>query len=180
MPIIAPITSTSSSNPSRIDSGRPDEEDLHLRHQPGQHAEPEIEQQPEDQKRRGELNADAECRRDDSCHVLRRVAHERQFARRKDRVAVIHRHDHQVMEIGGKHQRNTEHGQKISDQRALFVLGRIDGRDEAQTQLLCDDGSRVTCSAEIASRAVKPSTAPTINSWNSRISAGPNVLRSTT
>ena len=76
-----------------------------------------------------------------SRHVLRRIAHERQFARRKDRVAVIHRHDHQVVEIGGKHQRNTEHGQKISDQRALFVLGRIDGRDEAQTQLLCDDGS---------------------------------------
>jgi len=78
---------------------------------------------------------------DDARHVLRRVAHKRQFARLKDFVAVIHRRDHQMVQISGKHQSDTEHGQKISDQKALLVLGRIDSSDEPEAQLLGNDRS---------------------------------------
>src|SRR5690606_19108946 len=38
-----------------------DEEDLHLRHQPREHAEAEVEQQAEDDERCGKLHAEAEC-----------------------------------------------------------------------------------------------------------------------
>jgi hypothetical protein len=112
-----------------------------LRHQARQHAEPKIEQESKDQKRRRELDADAKGGGDDACHVLRRVAHQRQLTRRKDCVAVVHRHDDQVVQVRGENHGDAKHGQEISDQRTLFVLGRINGGDEAQAQLLRDDRS---------------------------------------
>ena len=49
-------------------------------------------------------------------HVLRGIAHQRQFARLEDRVAVIHCRDRQVMQVGGKNQRDAEDRQEISNQ----------------------------------------------------------------
>src|SRR5881227_2950233 len=37
-------------------------------------------------------------------------------------VAVVERRDHQVMQIGGKHQREAEHGQEIRDDHTLLAL----------------------------------------------------------
>ena len=77
----------------------------------------------------------------DAGDVLRGVADQRQFARLEDRVAVVHRGNDEMMQIGGKDQRDAKQREKIADQQALLVLGRVDGGDEAQAQLLGDDGA---------------------------------------
>ena len=47
--------------PTRIVAGMREEEDLELRHQPRQHAEPEIEQDAEDDEGRRELHREREA-----------------------------------------------------------------------------------------------------------------------
>ena len=47
--------------------------------------------------------------------------------------------------------------EEIADDHALLALGRIDRGDEAEPQLLGDTEPAI-CSAEIVSRAVRPST----------------------
>ena len=63
--------------------------------------------------------------------MLRHVADQRDLARLEDGVAVVHRRDHQVMQVGGKDQRDAKHAEEITDDHALLVLGRIDRGDEA-------------------------------------------------
>ena len=46
-----------------------------------------------------------------------------------------------MMHIGGEQQRDAEDGEEISDQHALLALRRIDRRDEAEAELLGDDGA---------------------------------------
>ena len=46
------------------------------------------------------------------------------------------------MQVGGEQQRNAEDGQKVADHDALLALGRIDGGDEAEAELLGDHGAR--------------------------------------
>ena len=41
--------------------------------------------------------------------VLRDVAGQRHLARREQRVAVVQRGDHQMMQVGGEDQRDAEH-----------------------------------------------------------------------
>ena len=118
-----------------IDSGRPMKNTCICGMRRDNTPEAEIEQQPEHEKRRRELNADAKRGGDDPGHMLRRVAHQRQFARLKNRVAVVHCRDHQMMQIGGENQRDAEHRQEISDQKPLLVLRWIDGGDKSKAQV---------------------------------------------
>ena len=74
--------------------------------------------------------------------MLRHIADDRHLAGRENRVAVVERRDHQMMQIGGENQRDAEQGEEIADQRALLILGRIDGGDKAQAHLLGDDRTR--------------------------------------
>ncbi len=46
------------------------------------------------------------------------------------------------MQVGGEDQRHAEHGEKIADQNALLVLRRVNGGDEAETELLRHDRAR--------------------------------------
>src|ERR1700687_3130144 len=119
-----------------------DEIDLHLRHQPRQHPEPDIENQTEHQKRRRKLYADLERGGEGAAGERRDSAARHQLARRKNRVAVVERGDDEVMGVGCKQQRHAEDGEEISDQEALLTLGRIDGGDEAEAKLLGDHRSR--------------------------------------
>ena len=41
------------------------------------------------------------------------VAQDRNLARREQRVAVVERRDHQMMQVGGEDQRDAEHAEKI-------------------------------------------------------------------
>ena len=75
---------------------------------------------------------------DDADDVLRGVADQRHLARLEDRVAVVHRRDHQVMHVGGEDQRDAEQREEIADQHALLVLRRVDRGDEAEAELLGD------------------------------------------
>ncbi len=70
------------------------------------------------------------------------VAEQRHLARAEQRVAVVERGDHEVMQVGGEDQRDAEHGQEIADDHALLALRRIDRGDEAEPELLGDDGAR--------------------------------------
>ena len=60
--IIAPSTSSRMKEPDQDRHRQADEEHLHLRHQPRQHTKAQVEQQPEHDERRRELDADAERR----------------------------------------------------------------------------------------------------------------------
>src|SRR5450432_1400022 len=60
--------------------GYADEIDLHLRHQPRQHAEPDIENQAEHQKRRRKLHADLERGGKGAGRQIRDIAARHQFA----------------------------------------------------------------------------------------------------
>ncbi len=119
-----------------------DKIDLHLRHQPRQHAEPDVEDEAEHQKRRGELQADLEGRRErpggKRCDIAARHA----LARRKDLVAVVQRGDHEMVAVGGKQQGHAEQSEEVADQHALLALGRIDRGDETEPDLLRDHGAR--------------------------------------
>ena len=68
--------------------------------------------------------------------MLRHIADDRHLAGRENPVAVVERDDHQMMQVGGENQRDAHDGEKIADQRALLVLSRIDGGDEAKPHLL--------------------------------------------
>src|SRR5712691_1199516 len=118
-----------------------DEEHLHLRHQPRQHAEPEVEQQPEHQERRGELHADPERAGGRGRDQRGDVAHERNLARLEQHVAVVERGDEQVMQVGGEQHGDAEDGEEVADQHALLPLGRVDRGDEAEAELLGDDAA---------------------------------------
>src|ERR1700681_1605173 len=93
-----------------------DEINLHLRHQPRQHAESDIENQAEHQKRRRKLHADPERGGEGAGGERRDVAARHQFARRENRVAVVERGDDEVMAVGRKQQRHAEDGEEVSDQ----------------------------------------------------------------
>src|SRR5262245_30944654 len=71
--------------------------------------------------------------------MLRRVTQQRQFARLKYRVAVVHRRDHEMMQIGGEYERYAEHRQEISDQKALLVLSWVNGSNKSKPKLLGND-----------------------------------------
>src|SRR6266550_1225098 len=72
---------------------RADEIDLHLRHQPRQHAKPDIEDQAEYQEGRRELQADLEGGGEGARGERGDIAACHRLARRKDRVAVVQRRD---------------------------------------------------------------------------------------
>ena len=80
--------------------------------------------------------------RDGARGERRDVADKRHFAGPEQRIAVVERGDHQVMQVGGEHQRDAEHGEEIADDHALLALRRIDRGDEAEPKLLGDDGAR--------------------------------------
>ena len=67
---------------------------------------------------------------------------QRHLAGLEQRVAVVERGDHQVMQVGGEDQRDAEHGEEIADDHALLALRRIDRGDEAEPQLLGDHRAR--------------------------------------
>src|ERR1700736_3753012 len=73
-----------------------DEIDLHLRHQPRQHAKPDIETQTEHQKRRGKLHADPESGGEGAGGECRDIAARHHLAGRKDGVAVVERGDDEM------------------------------------------------------------------------------------
>src|SRR5580692_2130993 len=76
-----------------------DEIDLHLRHQPRQHAEPDVEDQAEHQERRRQLHADLERRGEGAGGERGDIAARHQIARREDRVAVVQRGDDKMMAV---------------------------------------------------------------------------------
>ena len=110
--IIAPST-TEDQEAEQDRKRQADEKHLHLRHQPRQDAETEIEQQAEYQKRRRELNADPERGGDRAGCQRRDVAEERDFTGLKQLVAVVERGDDEVVEIRREDQRDAEHGRKL-------------------------------------------------------------------
>src|SRR6185437_11739151 len=115
-----------------------DEIDLHLRHQPRQYAEPDVEHQSEHQERRRQLHADPERGGEGAGGERCDIAARHQVGGRKDVVAVVQRRDHKIVAVGGEQQRHAEHGEEVSDQDALLALGRIEGGDESQPHLLGD------------------------------------------
>ena len=137
-----------------MDSGRPMKNTCICGMRRDNIPETEIEQQPEHEERRRQLNADAKRRPNDAGHMLRRVSQQRQFSRLKNRVAVVHRRDHQMMQIGGEDERYAEHRQEISDQNPLLVLRWIDGGDKSKAKLLGNDRAR---DLEGGNRGVLPS-----------------------
>ena len=68
----------------------------------------------------------------------RDVADQRHLARPEQRVAVVERGDHEMMQVGREDQRDAEHGEEIADDHALLALRRIDRGDEAEPELLGD------------------------------------------
>ena len=78
------------------------------------------------------------------CCVIsaRDVADHRHLAGREQRVAVVERGDHQMMQVGREDQRDAEHAEEIADEHALLALGRIDRGDEAEPHLLGDHRAR--------------------------------------
>src|ERR1700742_1816981 len=85
-----------------------DKIDLHLRHQPRQHAKPDVENQAEHQERRRQLHADPESGGEGAGGECRDVAALHHVAGRKNRVAVVERGDDEIMAIGRKQQRDAE------------------------------------------------------------------------
>src|ERR1700757_2537096 len=77
-----------------------DEIDLHLRHQPRQHAEPDVEDEAEHQERRGELQAELEGGGKGLGGERGDVAGRNHLARREDLVAVVEGRDEQMMAVG--------------------------------------------------------------------------------
>src|SRR5262249_44142556 len=75
-------------------------------------------------------------------HMLRGIAEKRQLAGLEDLVAVVHRRNHEMMQVGGKNQRDPKQAEEISNQHTLLVLGWINCRDKTETELLRDDRSR--------------------------------------
>ena len=70
----------------------------------------------------------------------RRVADRRDAAGRQKAVAIEHGRDDEVVEVGGEDQRHAEQGQEVADRR-LLAHGRVDGGDEAEPELVGDDGA---------------------------------------
>src|ERR1700722_15744505 len=118
-----------------------DEIDLHLRDQPYQHATPDIEDQAEHQEWRRKLHADLERGGKGAGGRRCAIAARQRLIRRKHRVAVAERGDHQMVAVGCKQQRDAEHGEEISDQQALLALRRIDRGNESEPELLGDHRS---------------------------------------
>src|SRR5271165_620325 len=79
-----------------------DEIDLHLRHQPRQHAEPEVEDEAEHQKRRGELQAELEGGGKGAGGERGDIAGRNRLAGREDLVAVVEGGDEEVVAVGRK------------------------------------------------------------------------------
>src|SRR6202021_1894423 len=115
-----------------------DEIDLHLRHQPRQHAKPDVENQAEYQKRRRQLHADPKRGGEGAGGKGRHVPARQHLARRKHRVAFIERGDDEIVAVGCKQQRDAEQGEEVADQQSLLALGRIPRGDEAEPHLLGD------------------------------------------
>ena len=161
---MAPSTSEQDQEPEQDRERQADEEHLHLRHQPRQHAEPEIEQQAEHEERRRELDADAERGRDGAGRQRRDIAEQRHLARLEQRVAVVERGDHEMMQVGREDQRHAEDGEEIADDAR--PAGPCVGSTAVTkpSPSCCAMTEPATCSAEIVSRAVSPSTAPTNSS----------------
>jgi hypothetical protein len=138
---MAPRSRSRNNSPSRIESGSPTKNNLHLRHQPRQNAEPDIENHAEDNERRRELNADAEGAGDHPGNQRRGIAGRRHLTGLEQIVAVVDRSDDEMMHVGGEEQLDAEKRQKIADHQPLLALGGIDGSDEAEAELLGDDGA---------------------------------------
>ena len=139
---MAPTTSSRIRKPSRIDSGMPTKNTCICGISRDSTPSPRLNSRPNTRNGADELDADAERGGDRAGDERRDVADERHLARLEQRVAVVERGDHQVMQIGGEDQRHAEHGQEIADDDVLLALRRIDRGDEAEPHLLGDHRAR--------------------------------------
>ena len=136
---MAPSTSSRIRKPTRIDSGTPTKNTCICGISRDSTPSPRLNRRPN--TRNGAeswmpmRNAPATVRG----HQRGDVADQRHLARAEQRVAVVERGDHQVMQVGGEDQRDAEHGEEIADDHALLALRRIDRGDEAEPELLGDD-----------------------------------------
>ena len=111
---MAPTTSSRMQEADQDRQRHADEEHLHLRHQPRQHAEPEVEQEAEHQERRRQ--AGCRCGTAPATVLVTSLATSPMTGTSpgaKQRVAVVQRGDHEVMQVGGEDQRDAEHVRKL-------------------------------------------------------------------
>jgi hypothetical protein len=132
---MVPSTSRKNRSPSRIDSGSATKNTCICGISRDSTPSPILNSSP---KARNGVDADAKRAGGDLGDQRRDVADGGHFARLEQVVARVERGDDQVVHVGGEEQRDAEHGEEIADDHALLALGRIDGGDEAQAQLLGD------------------------------------------
>ena len=134
------VPTTASSTAIHQDRGRHlEEEHLQLRHQPREHADPEVEQDAESDERGGELNGEREAPPNGLDRERRRIAGARDTGRRQEGVAVADRRDREMMQVEGENQGQTEKGQEVADRRLLAAHRRVDRHGEGKPELLGHD-----------------------------------------
>ena len=125
-----------------IESGTRDEEHLHLRHQPRQHAERQLNTRP---NTRNGAESWMPTRNASAIVRVTSAATSETIGTSpgpEQLVAVVQAGDHQVMQVGREDQRDAEQGEEIADDQALLALRRIDRGDEAEAELLGDHRAR--------------------------------------
>src|ERR1700733_3637058 len=70
-----------------------------------------------------------------------RRAEPEETSARAGSTAAARRGDDEMVHVGGKEQCDPEQGEKVADDHALLALGRIDGGEKAEAELLGDDGA---------------------------------------
>src|SRR5215218_5094083 len=107
-----------------------DEEHLHLRHQLREDGEARIEDDPEDEEGRGDLDGDPEGAGDRVEDQLRGILSRGKRARAEQPIAVEQGGDDEVVEVACEDQSHSQEGEEPREDRALLPLRRVERGDE--------------------------------------------------
>src|SRR3546814_1685931 len=99
---------------TKTDIGRHgDEENLDLGHQLGKNPDADIENEAEYYKWCGELDAENESARHRLDRKLQKITNRKNVARPEKHIAVAHRRDQKMMQVGHENERSEEHKSEL-------------------------------------------------------------------